>query len=217
MVRQLYLEIANFICRFGDTKVMADLFDEVILPAYESEARRQRRGTSFFFLDVDDVLLNPSHANSRAIVGRFVKETELHREQIFDPSLGQLVTDEKSLATAPSSIFVLLHDTHRLLYLREQSDSPTIAQFASTSRAFIRRMHLNYINGQFGELKIVAPGIRKTKKTLLTEIPVPDVDVVPIFSSESLATFVNRYKALQVMRISIAETNNEIDNADFFR
>lgn len=217
MARQSYLEIANFICKFGEKKVFADLFDEVIVPAYQSNLHRKRRETSFFFLDVDDVELVAKDPNSRAIVGRLVKETELHRVQVFDASSGKLVPDERSLPTAPSSIFALLHNSHRLLYVREQSDSPSIAQFSGTSRVFIRRMHLNYINDEHATSK-QQPGDRRiTKKSLLTDIPIPDIEVVPIFSTESLATFVNRYKELQVMRIAIAETNNEVDNTEFFR
>jgi hypothetical protein len=46
---------------------------------------------------------------------------------------------------------------------------------------------------------------------------VPEVEVVPMFSSQTLAEFVLRYRELRKMRIWLAETNSEIDNLEFFR
>ena len=127
-----------------------------------------------------------------------------------------MVPKPASMETAPSSLFALVLESHRLLFVREQSDSPSIGQFGSTARSFIRSTHMGYINGLHEEARN-SEGKKPTKKALLKQLPIPDVEVVAIFSSESLTAFVNRYKELQVMRVSLAETNNEIDNAEFFK
>jgi hypothetical protein len=49
------------------------------------------------------------------------------------------------------------------------------------------------------------------------EYPFPDVDVVPVVSSDSLKDFVARFDVLSSLRIELAPTNNELDNNEFFR
>ena len=57
MARQQYLEIANFILRFGDRLKMIDLFEEIVLPAFVGGGERSYKDTRYMFLDVKLVTL----------------------------------------------------------------------------------------------------------------------------------------------------------------
>lgn len=217
MGRQAYLEVANFICKFGDDLVMNDFYDEIIVPAFKSDSKRTIWGTTFFFHNVTTGRLNENEPQSEAVFGRLIRLTTLRREQIYDDNSNRLIVDPKSLATAPSAIFALLRKNHRLLFVREQSDSPTIKQFGSTAKRFITQTHLNYVNAQHDESRDSAKGLQIPKRHILKRVPVPEVEVLPVYSHDSLEAFVNRFKELQVVRISIAETNNEADYSNLIK
>src|SRR5688500_388311 len=107
-----------------------------------TDSRRRVQQSTYFFVDVHEGLLDDTDNSSQGICGRVVKETELYRRQAFDEKTGKLVIDPKTLQTAPSSIFVLLRTSHRLLYVRELSDAPSINQFRSTAKVFIEMAHV---------------------------------------------------------------------------
>jgi hypothetical protein len=137
VARQQYLEIANFILRFGDRLKMIDLFTEIVLPAFVGGAERTYKDTRYMFLDVNLVKLEHKGRKYPAVAGRFVKDTKLKRAQLFDYDKKGLVKSEVTLDTAPSSVFALILEGHRLLYVREQSDSPGLDAFRSTILKFV--------------------------------------------------------------------------------
>lgn len=213
MPRKLNLEVANFICRFGETAVLMDLFDEVVRPAFLDERERKYRDTTYILLNTSIDVLEKDNPESVAIVGRIVKNTVLKREQIFDRSSRDLKKSARKMETSPSSIFVLLLASHRLLLVREQADSPTFAAFRTTTERFLRQSHLEYLNSEFVQLK--GTGQKVSKKSLKEKLPIPDVEVVPIVSPQSLEEFVKRFKLLTAAKFTILSTNNENDNESF--
>jgi len=88
--KSLNMEMGNLICRFGDKKVLLDLAEEVVLPAFiDNSLVRSYDKTSYFFYDVSPVvLLNNQHEQVIGIAGRFIKDTTLEREQIFENGKG---------------------------------------------------------------------------------------------------------------------------------
>ena len=72
-----------------------------------------------------------------AITGKFIKNTIISREQ-FENDKGEIVIDPKGLASAPSSLFVLMLNSHRLLFVHETKDAPNIHNLKSTIISFLR-------------------------------------------------------------------------------
>lgn len=60
-----------------------------------------------FFHDVKPVLLDNSENKVIGIIGRFIKDTTLVREQIFLDKQW-IVKDSESIQSSPSSIFLLI-------------------------------------------------------------------------------------------------------------
>jgi hypothetical protein len=92
------LEIANLVCKFGDHNLL-DLYKEVVEPSFFKNKNRKAGKSNFYFDEVSLVNLGEDILGKKdtlALVGRFVKQTKLEREQYRD-STGKLVKDKKNL------------------------------------------------------------------------------------------------------------------------
>lgn len=217
------LEFGNYTLKFGDSKVLLDLFHEVVMPSFhEMKYIRTLKGKGeYFFLDTKLIVLDSNPKDPvMGISGRIVKNTKLKRDQIFRED-GGLIEDKSELETAPSSTFVLILNTHRLILCKEVSGAPTIQNFQSTSQYCLKLQHKAFIGQQFEaakQRKMDNPEVdRMTKKSLMQEFPYPDLRITPLSDKESLKEFVNRLKHINKVSIRLLPTNREeIDNDDFW-
>lgn len=183
------LELGNFICRFGSKKVLLDLANEVIIPAFtDSSLSRGYGKTTYFFHDVKLVSIpNKAKKPILGIIGQFIMNTTLEREQIFREGEG-LVKDSSSIKSSPSSIFLLILHNHRLLYVKETKYAPSKETFGHTALNFIRNKHSLFITKLYDEKKDSDNPI--TKKHLLTKYPRPSLEIIPLTSEDGIEAFV---------------------------
>lgn len=214
------IEFGNYTLKFGDEKVLLDLIGEVVVPSFGERRyiRRIKDKGEYFFLDVGLAQLrSPLNEDAFAVVGRIVKNAKVSREQYFEA--GGIVADKKELETAPTSLFVLLLDTHRLIFCREMSGAPTIQNFESTSQNFLLQRHKEFIEERLAQ-RAEALGEevpRGTKAALLREFPRPDLRITPLSDKQSLEEFINRFRSIDELTIKLLPTNKEeIDNDDFW-
>lgn len=152
MTRKKYLEFANFICRFGEDKVLLDLAQEIVVPAFISrDLERSIKNSKYFFHDVQLIELHGGNNPVLGIVGRFVKDTILSREQIFDANNSRLIPDKQEIQSSPSSIFALILNNHRLLYLHETQYALSLASFQATIKSFIKQKHHDFLQNLYEE------------------------------------------------------------------
>ncbi|MGF6569700.1 hypothetical protein ABH945_001776 [Paraburkholderia sp. GAS333] len=222
------VSFANFICKFGEDKNLLDVAEQIILPAFlDSESLKPRsfKDTEYFFYQPTLLNLGKASAPVLAIAGRFIKDTTLRREQIFTPGKGLVKTSGK-LESSPSAIFVLLLNSHKLIYYPETAHGPSLSSFRSTAYSYIRQRQNKFIDEEFLRLQtereeILARGredVQKvTKKMLWDEYPFPSLEVVSIPSALSLYEFVRRYKQLSSISLRVLQTNSEIDNSNLLR
>ena len=152
--KKFNLELGNFICRFGSKKVLLDLADEIIIPAFTDPNLSRGFGkTKYFFHEVKLVAIpNTSQKPILGIIGRFVKDTTLEREQIFKEGKG-LIKDSSSIKSSPSSIFLLILHNHRLLYVKETKYAPSKETFGHTALNFIRKKYSIFIDNEYEKRK----------------------------------------------------------------
>lgn len=221
MADEQILEIGNLTCRFGE-EVLLDRLDEIVAPAFfDKSLARSYSGTSYFFLDVSVVDLGKMEGESyRGIVGRIVKDTSLVREQIYTRGEG-LKKSRKKLKTAPSSVFVLILNNHRLLFLKEMPDAPTMQSFRSTLIYFLNEKHKALINSKYDSIKEEERGLpwpEKTKKAdLFKELPRPTLEIVPLSSDSSISAFIDRYEKIKSLQFFFTDRNHELDDTGFYR
>lgn len=218
--RTLNMEMGNLICRFGQELVLLDLAEEIVLPALLADNQvREYGSTKFFFHDVQPVLLPNEDGTSVGIVGRFIKDTNLSREQIFDEKKG-LIQDSESIRSSPSAIFLLILDNHRLVYVKETKGAPTQDNFKSTLLCFLRESHSRFIDNLFEEKRAARENNqnlkRVTKKELRIKYPAPTLEIIPLTSGDSIEKFIRKYKTLKTLEIAFGQRNDENDNDPFF-
>ena len=217
------LEFGNYTLRFGDKKILLDLFEEVVMPSfYEMRyVRHLKDKGDYFFLDTKTIVLDESTETPvLGVAGRIVKNTRLRREQIYRPD-GGIIEDRSELETAPSSTFLLILNNHRLILCKEVPGAPTIQNFQSTSQSFLRKRHKEFIDEIYEEEKRKRKEKKEvdrvTKKSLYEEYPAPFLRITPLSDKESLRAFVNRLEHIDRVTIKLLPTNKEeIDNDDFW-
>lgn len=217
------VQFANFICHFGSLE-MLDLCEEVVIPAFtDSKLRRTYKDTSYFFHDVELISIQTDGKHSEpAIVGKFVKDTILQRDQIYEG--GKLVTSVQKLPSAPSSLFVLILRDHKLLFLPEVTGAPGLQSFCTTTERFLKQAHEKFVKATFENLlerEFPAGANRDQKKnakeSILERYPHPNLEVVSLASEESLDAFVDRFDKLKAFSIKLLKPNNEINNDGLFK
>ena len=140
------MQYANFVLKFGEQELLDEF--EIVSRAFLHDVRVRSYGkTHFHFLEPKLKLLDQTDPMSLAIFGRFVKDTVLERDQVLDGGLLRQSHDE--LRSSPSSYFVLMLASHRLVFLPETRFAPTLAQFAATTRKFLLDAHKDFIRDKF--------------------------------------------------------------------
>lgn len=217
------IEFGNYTLKFGDDKVLLDLFDEVVMPSFfeMKYIRKLKDKGEYFFLDTKVVVLNKDKAKPElGIAGRIVKNTKLKREQIFSRE-GGLVEKAGELETAPSSTFLLILSNHRLILCQETAGAPNIQNFQSTSQYCLSARYKEYIQEEYDNDKAKkeedSEFSPRTKKALTEDTPRPFLRITPLPDKQDLNSFVGRFKHIDELTIKLLPTNNEeIDNDDFW-
>jgi len=123
------IAFANLIYRFGDELVLLDLADEVVIPAFtNTELRRATRGGTYFFLNVQISEVPDVEEGLPPLLvvhGKLVNDTLMTRDQFYSNETG-LVVMPQSMPSAPTSFFALILNSHKLLYVPELEDAPSL-------------------------------------------------------------------------------------------
>ena len=215
--KEFILELGNFICKFGRQKALIDFLEDLIIPAFIDDKLERTYGkTKYFFHDVKLVHIpNDENKNVLGVIGRIIKDTTLEREQIFEK--GTLIKDRSSMKSSPSSVFLLVFNNHRLLYVKETKDAPSKETFGHTYLNFLRSKYNSFIEKTLKERNEKDGSSKKTtKKKLRIEFPKPTLEIIPLTSEDDIEVFLKKYGVLKTIEIKFSERNNETDNDPFF-
>lgn len=219
------LEFGNYTLKFGNM-VLLDLFNEIVFPSFKNRDYVRKHGeTEYVFTQIKlKRLLISAQENIGpslpvyAIIGRIVKKAKIKREQILIE--GEIKSDPKELDTAPSSIFMLMLNDHRLIFCREMAGAPTLDEFMNTSQAFLMNRYNSYINYQLNKNKKQRkkrPSINKlTKKDLQQKIPSPKLRITPLTDPRTLESFIFLFSKIKRLNVKLLPTNNEDLSMDSF-
>ncbi|MEB5475686.1 hypothetical protein [Acinetobacter pollinis] len=202
------LEIANLVCKFGENNLL-DLYKEVIEPSFFKEKFRKAGKSTFYFDQVSLTNLGKDTLGEKdtiAITGRFIKKTILEREQYID-NFGNILRDKQNLPSAPSAIFTLILNNHRLLYAAETKYAPTIDNFRSTLIYFLRNEQMNYHKSLPKEEGV----------DFLKRFPIVELTITPLTNQQSLKDNIYLFDTLKKVSFILNDRNSEIDGEDMFR
>lgn len=212
------IEFANVVIRFGD-KVLLDHFDDIVFPSFVEDNERSHTDTRYFFqmADLVNYGVDENGMPVLAMVGRFIKDGVLRRQQVFEQ--GELQQKPGKMKSSPSALFMLLLHNHRLIYVKETPDAPSMETFRTTLLAFLKRTHGKLRRETFKEIDKAEPtlaGRRPRKDRFDEEYKTPTVQLIPLSSPDDIRTFVERYKVLRQVKFTFAETNDENPLHDMF-
>lgn len=211
------IEFANFLCHFGREKVLLNYLEEIVLPAFTDDTLVRTRGretpTHYHLYEVAVGILERREVPIVGVFGQFVKDVKLIRTQIYDPSKG-LIEDHSDMDSSPSAYFCLVLNNHQLMYLPKTPYAPSLGEFRTTIYSFIKSKHKDYINQIY---KAARAEKRKIKKSeLYQQNPLPTVEIVPLTSSESISSFVARFKVLKTIEFRLIRPNPTVAASDVF-
>jgi hypothetical protein len=213
------VEFVNYTLIFGSEKVLLDAFHEIVEPSFASQRyTRKTRTASWFFMDVKLIALDSSlEVPILGITGRFVKKTKLKRTQVLT-SDNQLKEDQRELDSAPSSIFLLILNNHRLLFCKEMSGAPDINNFLKTSQYCLGKAYADHIEREVAKLDPATSFEKQGARKLLEhDLPFPSLRITPLLDGEELSGFIDRFSIINKLTIKLLKTNkDEIDNDDFW-
>ena len=213
------IEMANLICRFGE-QVLLDHFDNIVYPAFTNEELSRSYGDTKYFFEKVDLIHLESDGDEEVLglVGRFIKDTKLRREQIFVQGEG-LKHAPRSMQSSPSALFLLVLNSHRLIYLKETTDAPTKDAFRSTLLLFLQKTHSQLLRSKLAEVdeqELGRDAKREAKDAIREQLPRPTLQLIALTSEESIEEFIRGYEILSQIRISFADRNDESDLDEFF-
>ena len=212
MAHSKSVAFANFVCRFGDKHVLLDFAEQIVIPAF-IEGGQRKYSESRYIIQNGALVHCGENEENLLIVGRFIKDTILSREQTLEN--GKLIKNKATMPSAPSAVFALVLDTHKLLYLPETAHAPGLSAFRATVSHIIRNRHTEYVNELYEN--DAGEGKRITKKGIIEKVPHPEIQVVPLSSLQDFENFLKQFAVLENIKIQLIDTNNEIDGMGLVR
>ena len=202
---------ANFICRFGDDKVLLDYAEQIVIPAFTNNAHVRSYGeqTHYRFYDVE--LLNVPNGGSSpttVLAGRIIKNTELTRHQVLNDQ-EDLIKDEQSMRSSPSAFFVLILNNHRLIYFRETPNAPEINTFKATAQQFLLKSYEQHVQ-QLYEISRRSQN-RLSKRFLYETHPRPSLDVVLLTRKSDISNFLKKFQVINKIDFVVIKPNDGIN------
>ncbi|NTX06278.1 hypothetical protein [Myxococcus sp. CA040A] len=207
------VEFANAIIRTDD-KELIDLFSPTIWPALTDNTLRRTHGDSAFFInECKGLTIQHNNKEYQAITARFIKTTKLKRAQYYNESEG-LIADPQILDSAPSAVFLLILNNHKLIYLHETAHAPPLSQLEKTLSWLIKTTTQKIIHREYTARRPKKDKISLRK--LQAENPQPDVHIIPIPHEGSISEFVELFEKIKSVEVRLIRPNSEIDINPFF-
>ncbi|MDL1870917.1 hypothetical protein FBR05_01775 [Deltaproteobacteria bacterium PRO3] len=205
------VEVANFVCRFGEKKMLSE-FETRVYPLFKEEIDEsygERKGYFFYEIKLDYILKQPT------IYGRLVQRLTLKSHQVFKRGIGLTRSDE-TLPSDPSTIFALRLSDHKFFIIPEQPRSPRMKVF---EKIFTKLLNAQWYEKYSDEKKRFLK-VRDRKimnKDLLLEFnsyfeeifPEPDFRLSPIGDAQKAEDLLDAFYILKNVKISNSQTNNE--------
>ena len=187
------MHFANFNITFGpNEEPMLSHFEDIIYPAFISGYKRGKPNERphFYMADVKIKVIEDNFA----LVGNYIKDTQYDVYTTIQD--GELVSTPSSVPTAPYSRFIIFLKNHRMILVRNESQSPDIRSFQAT----VRDMVNNYIRNTNRRIK--------DKKD---KLPNALINIVDIPLPKDIEGLLKDVKKINWLKMRFFPLNNDID------
>lgn len=191
------MHFANFNITYGaDEKPMLEHFADIIFPAFLAGYKRGKEDERplFYFDGVEIKNIDDEYV----LVGNYIKDTEYDVHTTVQG--GKLVSTPARVPTAPYSRFVIFLKNHRMVLVRNESQSPDIRSFQAT----VRKMLNNYIH--------------QTNRTIAEKeqkLPNALVNIVDIPLQEDIEEVLKGVSKINWLKFRFFPLNNDLNPIQF--
>lgn len=185
---------ANFNITFGtDFEPMLKHFEDIIYPAFLSGLTRGKKSENTNednkgpVFSMNNVELKKESNGDIVLVGNYVKDTMYKRRTNLKE--GELVQSPLDVPTAPYSRFIIFLRNHRMILIKNETDSPDIRSFQATVRNILSKYRKNE-NRKIGKNKV------NTNK-----LPYASVNIVDMKLKEDINKVID--KLMEINKVSL--------------
>lgn len=187
------MHFANFNITFGtNEEPMLLHFDDIIFPAFLSDHKRGKENEypQFYFSDVKVKKIDDEYV----LVGNYIKDTKY--EVYTTMKDGELVSTPSSVPTAPYSRFIVFLRNHRMVLVRNESQSPDVRSFQATTREVIFTYIRNYNHNT----------VKKEDR-----LPHSHINIVDIPLPSDIEAVLKDVKKINYLKMRFFPLNNDIN------
>lgn len=191
------MHFANFNITYGpDEDPMLCHFENIIYPAFRSEYKRGKADehSRFYLTDVKIKIIEDDFV----LVGNYIKDTQYDIHTTIQN--GELISTPSSVPTAPYSRFIIFLKNHRMILVRNESQSPDIRSFQATVRYIVQK----YIRDK-----------NRTIKDDKDKLPKAIVNIVDIPLSKDIEMVLKDVQKINTLRMRFFPLNNDINPIPF--
>ena len=191
------MHFANFNITFGkDEEPMLEHFLDIIYPAFISGYRRGGSEARIrFYLTGVEI---KEFAEEFVLVGNFIKDTQYDVYTTFQN--GVLMSARSSVPTAPYSRFIIFLKNHRMILVKNESQSPDIRSFQTMVRNMINHYTMN----------------ENRNKNTKDKLPHALVNIVDIPLLDDIKTILKDVKKIKSFQLRFFPLNNDISPLPLF-
>lgn len=210
-----YSEFSNFILRAGSKRLL-DLLDGCLVPSLKQKLISNRGEVyEYKFLNVEAAILN----REPVIFGRLVQRMRIKARQRLNGQ--RLRATRATMASDPSSIFVLMLTSHKLIIIPEQPRGPRTSKFKFVIGRIIQNSWMEKRDRELEAFRTKLMKRRLTKeeresffKKFLELNPRPSLEINPISAPSDVAKVMSDFDFVRKLRITYFKSNNEDVDTD---
>lgn len=186
------MQFANFNITFGENDLpMLEHFEDIIFPAFTSGLIRGKKGELPYY-SFDDVRIRKID-DEYILVGNFIKSTEY--KVITTVTDGVLISSPSDVPTAPYSRFIIFLKNHRMVLVRNETNSPDIRSFQKTVREILT--------------KYIREANRNRSKD--EKLPIAIVHIVDVPLKDSIEQVLKDVNKVNWLKLRFFPLNNDLD------
>lgn len=197
------VQILNFNCTFGESgEPLIKRFTDYFYPAITCFEQRRYRNSEYILNDICIYDIRERYV----LTGMLIETRGLVSQTKYDKIEEEVHDDNKKFEIQPVSYFGIFLDNHRMYYIKNQAESPSVDKFKST---------ITYALRQYRQMKNME--IRKKKSNeIMWEAAELNINAIPVKTLEGYAKLFKNIKKINYLKFKLFTKNGSDFQGSFF-
>ncbi|MBP3546318.1 MAG: hypothetical protein J6K16_04200 [Alphaproteobacteria bacterium] len=185
------MHYANFNITYGEhDDPMLCHFEDMIFPAFTSGFHRGKEGEYplFYFDEIQIKEINGEYV----LCGNYIKDMQYKINTTIQD--GKLVSTPANVPSAPYSRFIIFLKNHRMILVRNESQSPDIRSFQTT----VKRMLSSFVSKE------------NASRDKNNKLPIPHVNIIDLPMRQNIEKTLQTVHKIKSLKFRFFPLNNDI-------